>query len=193
MPGTILWDRFEYDPRRAENASLRVADKDRDLLNDLLGSAYADGRLSREELDERADQVAAAKTLGDLPPLVSDLVAPSTSLAASSPGRPVATADHRAEAERRYRRYLQQALWAFLTPTLICWVVWSATMFMGFPWPVFVTIGTGLRFAQLATSKQTTIESIEHSLERRDRRRLEQRRRRELRRGQFPPEPREHG
>ena len=74
MAGSI-WDRFEHDPRRPENAPLRASDKDRDLVHDLLGTAYAEGRLTREELDERADRVNAARTLGELPPLVSDLVA----------------------------------------------------------------------------------------------------------------------
>jgi Domain of unknown function (DUF1707) len=187
MAGTI-WERFEHDPRRVENAQLRAADRDRDLVQEMLGNAFAEGRLTREELDERSDQVAAARTLGELPPLVRDLVAssPPSLLAMSSTER-------HAAAELRYRRMRQQALGAFLTPTLICWAVWAATMLGGFPWPVFVMLGTGVRWIRLVTSHEDTVTSIEQSMEKRDRRRLEQRARRdrkELGRGQFlsPPE-----
>ena len=62
-----FWSRFPHDPRSPENARLRAADRDRDAVNDLLGTAYAEGRLTSEELDERTDRAASAKTLGELP------------------------------------------------------------------------------------------------------------------------------
>src|SRR5680860_677387 len=74
MSGSI-WERFPHDPRHPEHAPLRASDRDRDVVNDVLGAAYADGRLTPEELDERGDQVAQAKTLGELPPIIRDLVA----------------------------------------------------------------------------------------------------------------------
>ena len=105
----------------------------------------------------------------------------------------MSSAERHAAAELRYRRTRQQALGAFLTPALICWAVWAATMWGGFPWPVFVMLGTGVRWIRLVTSHEDTVASIEQSMEKRDRRRLEQRDRRdgkELGRGQFlsPPE-----
>ena len=173
MSGTV-WERFEHDPRRPENAPLRASDKDRDLVQELLGDAFAEGRLSREELDERADQVAAARTLGELPPLVKDLVATSApSLLAMS------ATDRHAAAELKYRQMRQRALGGFLTPTLICWAIWAATMFGGFPWPLFVTVATGIGWLRLVTSHQDTVASIEQSMEKRERRRLEQRARRD--------------
>jgi hypothetical protein len=184
MPGTI-WDRFEHDPRRPENTALRASDKDRDLVQDLLGTAYAEGRLTREELDERGDLTNGSKTLGELPALVSDLV----STAASSKV-PMTTTDRHAEAELKYRQQRQQALWAFLTPTLICWIIWSATMFGEFPWPLFVTVGTGIGFVRLATNKADTVASIERDMEKKERKRLEERdrkERRELGGGSAPP------
>ena len=153
----------------------------------MLGNAFAEGRLTREELDERTDQVNAAKTLGLLPPL-STTWSPTSSpslLATSSTER-------HAAAELKYRRVRQQALGAFLTPTLICWTIWAATMLGGFPWPVFVTLGTGIRWFQLVTNHQDTVASIEQSMVKRERRRLEQRSRREgrqLGRDQFPSPP----
>jgi hypothetical protein len=166
-----IWERFTHDPRHEEHARLRAADRDRDVVNDVLGTAYAEGRLTPEELDERSDQVVRAKTLGELPAVIDDLVAP-TSL-----GTP-AVPDRRTEAERRYRQQRQQALYSFLTPTLICWVIWISLVVSDkgtlFPWPAFVTIGTGMRFFQLATSKEDTIQSIERDLEKKERKRLAQ-------------------
>lgn len=186
MDGTV-WGRFEHDPRRPENAPLRASDKDRDLVQELLGDAFAEGRLTREELDERAEQVSATRTLGELPPLVKDLVA------TSPPSRLAMSAtDRHAAAELKYRQMRQRALGGFLTPTLICWAIWAATMLGGFPWPVFVTLATGLGWVRLVTSHQDTVASIEHTMEKRDRRRLEQqarRDRRQLGRGGFPAPP----
>jgi len=54
--------------------NLRAADADRDQVATLLSTAYAEGRLSREEHDERIDQLMAAKTFDDLLPITQDLV-----------------------------------------------------------------------------------------------------------------------
>jgi Domain of unknown function (DUF1707) len=64
--------------------NLRASDADRDQVATLLSAAYAEGRLSREEHDERVDQLMAAKTFDDLIPITSDLVlvGPRTPVAA---------------------------------------------------------------------------------------------------------------
>ena len=54
--------------------NLRASDADRDQVATLLSTAYAEGRLSREEHDERIDQLMAAKTFDDLLPITRDLV-----------------------------------------------------------------------------------------------------------------------
>jgi hypothetical protein len=54
--------------------NLRASDADRDQVATLLSAAYAEGRLSREEHDERIDQLMAAKTFDDLLPITQDLV-----------------------------------------------------------------------------------------------------------------------
>ena len=162
-----IWDRFSLDPRHTDNARLRASDSDRDVVNDVLGTAYADGRLSPAELDERSDRVAQSRTLGDLPPIIDDLVAPTTAAVATRPG------GLRAEAEHRYRQQRQNALVGFLTPTLICWVIWTLTMFGEFPWPAIVTVATGVKFFQLALTKEDTTASIERDLEKKERKRIE--------------------
>jgi hypothetical protein len=175
MAGSI-WERFTHDPRHDEHARLRASDSDRDIVNDVLGTAYSEGRLTPEELDERSDQVVWARTLGELPPIMGDLVIRS----ATTP----VVRDKRAEAERRYRQQRQQALFSFLTPTLICWVIWislvASSRGTSFPWPVFVTIGTGMRYLQLVTSREDTTHSIERDLEKKERNRLESQQRKEL-------------
>jgi Domain of unknown function (DUF1707) len=54
--------------------NLRASDADRDQVATLLSTAYAEGRLTREEHDERIDQLMKAKTFDDLIPITSDLV-----------------------------------------------------------------------------------------------------------------------
>src|SRR6187549_256616 len=54
--------------------NLRASDADRDQVATLLSTAYAEGRLSREEHDERVDQLMTAKTFDDLLPITRDLV-----------------------------------------------------------------------------------------------------------------------
>jgi uncharacterized membrane protein len=52
---------------------VRASDADRDRSADALSEHYAAGRLTLEEYHERLDQAYAAKTLGDLDDLMTDL------------------------------------------------------------------------------------------------------------------------
>lgn len=52
---------------------LRASDADRDRVAEVLRSAAADGRLTLAELDQRLDALYAAKTYGELEPVVADL------------------------------------------------------------------------------------------------------------------------
>jgi hypothetical protein len=54
-------------------AHIRAADADRDHVAGLLGTAYAEGRLSKDEYDARLDAALSARTYGELDQLVSDL------------------------------------------------------------------------------------------------------------------------
>jgi hypothetical protein len=51
----------------------------------LLSTAYAEGRLTREEHDERIDELMAAKTFDDLIPITRDLVVMGTPSAVATP------------------------------------------------------------------------------------------------------------
>jgi hypothetical protein len=65
--------------------SLRASDADREQVATVLSTAYAEGRLTREEHDERIDQLMAAKTFDDLIPITRDLVVVGTPNAVATP------------------------------------------------------------------------------------------------------------
>jgi Domain of unknown function (DUF1707)/Cell wall-active antibiotics response 4TMS YvqF len=52
---------------------MRVSNDDRERVAQVLHNAMAEGRLTVTELEERLDKVYAAKTFGDLEPLLRDL------------------------------------------------------------------------------------------------------------------------
>ena len=52
---------------------MRASDRDRDTANGLLQNAYAEGRLTKDEYDERCGRVLTAQTLGQLRALTADL------------------------------------------------------------------------------------------------------------------------
>lgn len=60
------------DGTRDERA-LRASDADRERVAEVLRAAAADGRIGLDELDERLEQLYAAKTYGELEPVVEDL------------------------------------------------------------------------------------------------------------------------
>ena len=55
---------------------LRASDAEREHHAELLREHAAQGRLTVDELDERLDRVYAARTVGELSPVVADLPAP---------------------------------------------------------------------------------------------------------------------
>lgn len=56
-------------------AELRASDADRDRIAEILREALAEGRLTHEEHAERIEAAYAARTMGELEPLVRDLPA----------------------------------------------------------------------------------------------------------------------
>lgn len=56
---------------------MRASDQDRDEVAELLCDAYALGRLSREELEERSVTAYSARTWGELQDLTGDLPGPA--------------------------------------------------------------------------------------------------------------------
>lgn len=163
MPAIEVWNEFDHDPRIAANAAMRASDRDRGVIESVLADAFAEGRLTHEEYDERSDAAMSSRTLGQLMPLISDL--------------PVARAPRSSIAEDANRAYVQarrQAIWGFLSVSLICWTIW---LFTGhdFPWPLFVMLGTGLNAGRVTWQKDEIVEEETRRLEKKERKAIEKR------------------
>jgi hypothetical protein len=63
--------------------NLRASDADREQVMTVLSTAFAEGRISREEHDERLQQAMAARTFDDLIPITHDLVVVAPQAAAT--------------------------------------------------------------------------------------------------------------
>ena len=171
MPAIEVWNQFDHDPRIAANSAMRASDRDRGVIESVLADAFGEGRLTHTEYDERSDAALTSRTLGELMPLVSDLPVSTT------PRSNIAE-----EALRTYQQDRRQAVWGFLSASLICWVIWAATTgFGGFPWPLFVMLGTGLNAGRVVFNKQELINEATRQLERKERKALEKREMRERR------------
>lgn len=167
MEGDV-WSSFAHDPRDPGVASLRASDADREVVHGVLAEAFADGRLDRTEHDERSTSVLAARTLGELPPIVADLV---PAVPARRPGGRVplvaaTSADLQRRAEEKWRDDRRNAVFGFLGPTVICWTIWAATMWGGFPWPAIVMAVTFLNLLKTATTREAIVSSEVRRFER---------------------------
>ncbi len=166
-----LWRAFPHDPRDPANAPLRASDADRDRIHQVLAAAFGDGRLDQVEFEERTDVVVRARTLGELPAVVGDLL--------PDPGPALTPAARRVGggiAEEAYAAYLaqrRQALWGFVSASVVCWVIWLVTSGVGsFPWPVFVMLGTGLNALRILVMRDDVITQEARRLETKQRRQL---------------------
>jgi hypothetical protein len=171
MSTTSVWQEFSADPRDRANASLRASDADRDLIRRVLADGYAEGRLDRDELDERVDAAGVARLLGDLPPLIDDLV--PTALV-SGTTRALEAIPQRAVA--RWEKQRREAVWSFLSASTICWAIWLVVGVAGpgtmFPWPLFVMLGTGIHAARVQFNRDDIIADETRRLEKKERKSL---------------------
>lgn len=152
------WASFAHDPRDPELASLRAGDADRELVRGVLASAYAEGRLSRTEFDQRSDQVGAARLMGDLPPLMRDLVPPRPT--AVAPLVSASDEEIRLAALDVYAATRRQGVLTFLGPSIICWAIWGAIALGSgaqFPWPLIVMAATLVGLLRTVVQKQALI------------------------------------
>jgi hypothetical protein len=173
-PSRLPWDEFTLDPRRPDAAALRASDQDREVVHRVLAEGYAEGRIDRDEFDERATRASAAKTLGELPAIIADLV---PSVRRSTPD------DLHTQAVESWRAQRRQALLGlFLGPSLVCWVIWALTSIdQGvfkpyFPWPIFISLAALMRLGQLTVNKRDVIAHEQAKLEKRELKALGRRR-----------------
>jgi len=111
---------------------LRIGDREREAAATALGEHFAAGRITREEYDERAEVVWAARFNSDLVPVFADL--PPTRGAAPRPS--VTAASRRVPATGRPGR----GGFRFpLVPVLL--VVLGVALLADVGWPLFVLLG----------------------------------------------------
>jgi Domain of unknown function (DUF1707)/Domain of unknown function (DUF4190) len=80
-----------YPAAGGQRGQMRAADADRDRVVGLLSTAYGEGRLTKDEYDERVAGALAARTYAELDQLVSDLPGGSAALV-PAPAGPVQVA-----------------------------------------------------------------------------------------------------
>jgi hypothetical protein len=149
-----FWESFRLDPRQDGNASMRASDADRELVRTVLVDAYGDGRLTREEYDERLNALFGSRTLGELPALVADLMAPDRPPAVPATPHP---ADLRTRGARKWRRDVEESFAAFLFPSTICVAIW-VLVGGGFFWPAFPILFLGLNLLKTVVQRESAIE-----------------------------------
>lgn len=155
VPVEAFWESFRLDPRQPGHASMRASDADREIVRAVLADAYADGRLTREEYDDRLSTLYGSRTLGEMPSLVTDLVPPDGPPTAPAP--PL-SAELRTRGARKWRRDVEESFAAFLLPSVICIVIWIAVTGRGFFWPVFPMLVTGLNLVKTVVQRESVIE-----------------------------------
>jgi hypothetical protein len=149
---------------------MRASDRDRDVVLQVLGEGYADGRLDKDEYDARAASTSTAKTLGELAPIIADLV-PEVPVGRDQELLHLSPEQLRANAVRQYESSRRHAISGMVIPSVITIVIWFATSFGGgwhwqFPWPLFVVLGTGINLLRVLLHKQDIIEEERLRLER---------------------------
>jgi uncharacterized protein DUF1707 len=131
------------DPR------MRASDDDRDRTASLLREHHAAGRLTPEEFNERLDKTFAAKTIGDLDELMSDLPAidlyrlPHAGMAPGSSGQLPAMTARGAARPGRFSPGWQAAWGSWFTASAVLIVIWALAG-MGYPWFAWVIAPWGV-------------------------------------------------
>ena len=143
---------------------MRASDRDREVVIGVLAEAYADGRLSREEYDERVDITSGTRTLGELPPIVADLVPLPGATSTSALAR-TTDIDLHARAIRKYESERREALSGFLIVSVIVTTIWFVTDTGGFFWPIFVILAAGANLARVVIHKQDIVDREHRRLE----------------------------
>jgi hypothetical protein len=167
VPGIEVWSQFDHDPRNSANAAMRASDRDRAVIETVLADAFAEGRLTRAEYDERADAALASRTLGDLVPLVADL--------------PVARAqrsgadDLHQRAVRKWESDRREALLGLIGLSALLWTIWAVTMWGEFPWPLFPMGFALMNLVRVLVNKRDIIDEHARRLEKKERNELRKR------------------
>ena len=178
MEGDV-WGSFGHDPRDPAVASLRASDADREVIHGVLAEAFADGRLDRAEYDERSTAVLAARTLGELPPVVADLVPalPARHPSGRVPLVSASSAEIHKRAEEKWRGDRREALMGLVGSALVTWTIWLIFTRDTIPWPLFVNAFALMNLLRVSMSRKEIVASEVRRLERKQAKELEKRHR----------------
>jgi hypothetical protein len=116
---------------RYSDQHLRVSDAERNVVAELLGKHYADGRLDQGEFDERVTRTMSAKTRGDLTGLFDDLP-DSDSTAGAGPADDGPAVPYRG----RRRHGLLRTLLLVIAVMICANIAWHALTSMFFVGPL---------------------------------------------------------
>jgi hypothetical protein len=161
-----LWSSFPLDPRERDHVALRASDEDRERITAVLTAAFADGRIERDELDERMTVVAQARTLGELPPLVADLVPvrPRTPRTSGALGGMSAEQMHRWAVDQ-WADQRRSAVFLLLSTSVLFWGLWLVLGGDGFPWPAVVSALALLNVARVTAGRDQIVRDEVRRLE----------------------------
>ena len=156
-----MWSQFDHDPRIPANTTLRASDRDRAVIESVLADAFAEGRLTRSEYDERSDAALSSRTLGELLPLVEDL--PVTR-------EPRPTADDRhQQAVRKWESDRREAVLGLIGLSVLLWTIWAVTMWGEFPWPLIPMGFAVMNVVRIVANKRDIVDEHVRRLERKER------------------------
>ena len=112
-------------------SQMRAGDADRDTTISLLREAFAEGRLSQDEFDDRLDRAHAARTYADLAQLTLDLPVSASNVAKVERNEVV-----------KDRKELRSAWASWLGVGVLVNIIWFATWMGSGPapyyWPIWV-------------------------------------------------------
>lgn len=125
---------------RAQPPDLRIGTVERAGVVDALQQHLSDGRLDLEEFEDRAGQAFAAKTVGDLDRLMTDL----PPLPALPRPAPAAAASRRQSPGRRSIGVRWSVVAPWLIVNVLMVLLWVAGGTHSYPWPLWVMVPWGL-------------------------------------------------
>ncbi len=140
---------------------MRASDRDRAVIETVLADAFAEGRITRTEYDERTEKAFTSRTLGELVPLVEDL--PVSASAPATSGNLHQQAVRKWEADRR------EALVGLIGLSALVWTIWAVTMWGEFPWPLFPMGFALMNLVRIVVNKRDIIEEQTRKLEKKER------------------------
>jgi Domain of unknown function (DUF1707) len=132
---------MDRDPGDHRRVSLRASDADREQFVEALRRHHAEGRLTVEELTERTEQAYAARTLGDLDALGSDL--PPLQPPAAAPADPAPPSQPPAARQDAARAALVRSVLWYGLLSLVLLVIWAMSG-RDYFWPIWPMLGFAL-------------------------------------------------